>query len=270
MKAIRFAALLLCLLLLSACGAAPTGPVTVVTPLEDDVVAEQVALSDGELDFRREWNEIAQGFYGNSMQRPTTSWKTPEHAVMAERSYGEFCDEIQCDLIAVLREAGLPERCVPAEEDFSLGGWMLTEEIGWRPYTTGTSVPRMTLHAGTIFGGEGFRIYEKPVEAQPWMYRTLVVAVNRQGEWIDWGIAPAAWSCEPNSRVGNIPVYLNSAQLSVPANGGWEQEEFFACFNIAGYTYGVLSVDYTQQEFIEVLLAIINHYGAYPEENNMD
>ena len=38
MKAIRFAALLLCLLLLPACGAAPAGPVTVVTPLEDDVV----------------------------------------------------------------------------------------------------------------------------------------------------------------------------------------------------------------------------------------
>ena len=260
MKAIRFAALLLCLLLLPACGAAPAGPVTVVTPLEDDVVVEQVVLSDGELDFRREWNEIAQGFYGRGVFALNCETGTDE-GEMVDVSYEELTAFLQCDMIQTLKDAGVSERCIPSPEQRITSGLRLSRDIRYN---------RQNCTGGTIWGGVWFWVRTRPDPEQDWMKQDMRILANLEGEYIAGDINRKVWEHEPNSRVGNIPVYINSAQLSVPSIGGWEQEEFFACFTIAGYTYGVLSVDYTQQEFIEVLLAIINHYGAYPEKNHMD
>ena len=69
-----------------------------------------------------------------------------------------------------------------------------------------------------------------------------------------------------NSMVGEIPVYAQYYDIDVPSIGGYAQREFCAWFNVSGYTYCLLTLDCTQEEFLDIVLAIINHYGAYPSQ----
>lgn len=92
------------------------------------------------------------------------------------------------------------------------------------------------------------------------------MGANKAGELTGLDIDPDVWSEEPNSRVGEIPVYTRASRHRVASMEGFEEREYFACFEIAGYSYALCVVDYTQEEFVQMLLAIINHYGAYPTE----
>lgn len=115
-------------------------------------------------------------------------------------------------------------------------------------------------------GGDVYFISHAPDEELPWMLRYFGLSANRTGELVALYISDDAWYAPANSRVGEIPVYINYYRAHAPSLGGWDTDEFFARFDIAGFTYALLARDYTQQEFVDVLLAIINYYGAYPSQ----
>ena len=160
----------------------------------------------------------------------------------------------------VLKDAGIAERCIPTEEELCTYGAMLTQDATVT-ISCGEERKEFNLKAGHMWGGEVFCIDERP-EGED-IVRSFYLCANVAGQFVAPYIDSAVWVKEPNSRVGDIPVYVHSYHR-MPDVGVPEQDEFFAWFEIDGYTYAVLAQNYPQQDFVDVLLAIINYYGAYP------
>lgn len=239
-------------LLLTACQNRRT--VKAISTYDDATVQERIALSDGELIFlKKEHNSVRTDIYAPE----------PVHAEKTVYTYQDIVDFLQCDLISVFREANVAERCIPTEDCFFTEGLRLTESETWKCYN---SIKSRTyeLEKGTVWGGEGFDI-TVPDEEYGFLGRKVWMCVNLEGQYLGFPVKMDIWDEEPNSMVGEIPVFTNYCRHQKPSIGGYELDEFFAFFHISGYTYALLTEECTQQEFVDMLLAIINHYGAYPE-----
>ena len=66
--------------------------------------------------------------------------------------------------------------------------------------------------------------------------------------------------------VGEIPVYVAYIRSMPALDGCVNTDLYFAGFLINGYSCGISTDGYTQQEFVALLLSVINHYGAYPSQ----
>ena len=260
--------------LFSSCGFSPSGPVYCRSPLTEDSVRPVVKLSDGELDFRMQpVYPMLKGVPvtnvdvppGHSVLNALVSWSIPEGAEPVTYTYEDITRYIQCDILQVLENAEIPARCIPAAGDFVTEGYRLTKDVHMELGDHIGDLP-FDLRAGSIWGSDIYIISYAPDEEFRWMLREFGLAINHEGEFTGLYFDPEVWSEEANSRVGDIPVYTNYNRNSAPALGGWESDEFFACFNVAGYSCALYANDFTQQEFVDVLLAIINHYGAYPSQ----
>lgn len=269
-------ALCLCLLfsLLPSCGYPPEGPVSCRSALPEDSVRPVVKLSDGELLFVQtpqyvKYGESLDGRVGHGVSSLLRDWAVPESAERLQFTYADITARLQCDLVQVLTDAGVSVRCIPGPDDIITDGIRLTEDYTVRHsvWLNGEFETRtVTRHAGELMGGDVYFISHAPDEELPWMLRYFGLSANRTGELVALYISDDAWYAPANSRVGEIPVYINYYRAPAPSLGGWETDEFFARFDIAGFTYALLARDYTQQEFVDVLLAIINYYGTYPSQ----
>ncbi len=225
------------------------------TRMRDGEVRNCIRLSDGYLLFENT----------SSVLSSTVSWAIPICSEKVEYEYEDIVAFLDCDLQKIIGDAGVPWYCVPQTEHFISEGYLLTEDTTVNMQLGKKPCP-FELHAGTIWGGDIYWISHALDANFPHMKKQFGLSANKEGEFVAPSIDPEVWFREANSRVGEIPVYINYTLCKAPAIGGWETSEFFACFHIDGYSYALYSYDYTQQEFVDVLLAIINHYGAYPSK----
>lgn len=236
---------------LTGCG---QGPVRVVSRLSDDTVLSDVELTDGSFHFTPHGAESC--IYDHPENLEHTEWVT--------YTYADIVDFLQCDLIDVLTKAGVSEWCIPTPEQFFTEGYRMTADEKMRYWFDHVSRETI-LQAGTIYAGEGFQI-AIPYEDYTWQCRKVWLNANLEGQYLNIPVSLEMRESPPNSMVGEIPVYAQYYDIDVPSIGGYAQREFCAWFNVSGYTYCLLTLDCTQEEFLDIVLAIINHYGAYPSQ----
>lgn len=249
-------------------GCTPSGPVTCNSKLDERELTQRVQLSDGELIFLPEplyYNGVVANAAGEALYNPILSRVIPEAACpeFGPYTYEEITAYLECDVVQVLKEAGVAESCIPTKEELCTYGAMLTQDATVK-LTCGEERKEFDLKAGHMWGGEVYCINERPEGEET--VRSFYLCANVSGQFVAPQIDPVVWVREPNSRVGDIPVYIHYYHR-VPDVGVPELDEFFAWFEVDGYTYAILARNYAQQDFVHVLLAIINYYGAYPSRD---
>ena len=241
--------LLAFLLLLTGCGAATTAPAStpaedarILTALAPGVVARRVELSDGLLVFGDMVTE-----FGCS-QLPSRSENT-----RCTITYAETTALLGIDLAAVLQAAGLPAELTPTQEDFLTEGWRVGE--GAQDYgTCGKNT------AGSFFEGVGFDL-EYPSDYDMFFCGVSLRATT-EGEFLDALNAPGIYSSrvQYESNVGGVPLSINE-RYHEPSLGP-SYHEYFATFSVSGLRYTIQACGCcTQEEFIRLVLAVMDAYG---------
>ena len=94
--------------------------------------------------------------------------------------------------------------------------------------------------------------------------RGYKVVLNKGDTFNYLAITDGKFVYTPNSLVGEIPVYVGYLRCTYALDGWVDTDLYEAAFQVGGYSCGIYMDGYTQEEFVDVLLGIINHYGVYP------
>lgn len=214
----------------------------VLSRWNSEVAIPLVDLSDGYLWF------VDDDFRLHS----TYSTVSPKSIEERELTYADICEFVGIDLIKTFQDAGLSAHSVPSAEDFwSQSYWMTDDE----------RYAGRELQKGTCFGGINFSLFEViDPEIDEWQKRSIYLNVIETGQHPDLSHIETTYRNAYNSSIGDIPVYIQYYEPYKPSLGSFYTESFFARFEINGRVYGILMDGYTQQEFVEMLLAIVNAY----------
>ena len=244
MRKVAVALCVVLCLLLTGCGSNPR-TVTPATRLWPDRHTAIVELSDGALFFED----------GASIG---TLYETPpkDCKFRAEKlSYEEFVDYIGFDPMTL---DGVPTHPAPSRERAdTLYPLILEDYRVTRHYT---------MKAGTVHGGVEFYGYETIDETRSMQSRSYKVVLNKGDASNYLAVAKGKFVYTPNSLVGEIPVYVGYSRYTPALEWRVDTDMYVAAFQVGGYSCGIYMDGYTQEEFVDLLLAIINHYGAYPSQ----
>lgn len=231
-------------LLLTGCGSNPR-TVTPVTRLWPDRHTAIVELSDGALFFED----------GASIG---TLYETPpkDCKFRAEKlSYEEFVAYIGFDPMTL---DGVPTHPAPSRERVDTLYPLILEDY--------RVTRRYTMKAGTVHGGAVFYGYETIDETRSKQSRGYEVVLNKGDAFNYLAVTNGKFVRTPNSMVGEIPVYVGYSRCTPALEWRVDTDMYVAAFQVGGYSCGIYMDGYTQEEFVDLLLAIINHYGAYPSQ----
>ena len=243
MRKVAVALCIVLCLLLTGCGSNPR-TVTPVTRLWPDRHTAIVELSDGALFFED----------GASIG---TLYETPpkDCKFRAEKlSYEEFVDYIGFDPMTL---DGVPTHPAPSRERVDTLYPLILEDY--------RVTRRYTMKAGTVHGGVEFYGYE-PINEARGQSRSYKVVLNKGDASNYLAVAKGKFVYTPNSLVGEIPVYVGYSRYTPALEWRVDTDMYVAAFQVGGYSCGIYMNGYTQEEFVDLLLAIINHYGAYPSQ----
>lgn len=248
--ALMVAAVLLC----ACCGCTGEDNVVRCTQrLRSDAHYPSVSLSDGRLEFHT--NDALSG----------TTAVCPRNCKTEESNmtYEKFIEYTQLDPLSL---EGISRRMTPKIENIGdYCGIQIAED-----YHVGKDYD---LKTGDNFGGVCFwgkELMEGSAIGRPLRYYNVVI--NRRNAYNYIATEKGTLSHQANSIVGEIPVYVAYYRntLAVHRWDEWDESTnktvYYACFEVGDYNCGMHTDGYTQQEFVELLLAIINHYGAYPSQ----
>ena len=231
-------------LLLTGCESNPR-TVTPVTRLWPDRHTAIVELSDGALFFVD--GAVLEAIY----ETPPKDCK-----FRAEKlSYEEFVDYIGFDPMTL---DGVPTHPAPSRERVDTLYPLILEDY--------RVTRRYTMKAGTVHGDAVFYGYETIDETRSKQSRGYEVVLNKGDAFNYLAVTNGKFVRTPNSMVGEIPVYVGYSRCTPALEWRVDTDMYVAAFQVGGYSCGIYMDGYTQEEFVDLLLAIINHYGAYPSQ----